>query len=105
MPNAKQEFLQRFSNNENPKTLFEGAQLKYNASWEDKPWLVFTSKEYEAFLDWLDFSYDSGYGSQELFGFILLKGGAWLERHEYDGSERWVKKTRPHLDPLINDKE
>ena len=40
----------------------------------------------------LDFEYDNGYGSQELFGEIIFKDGSWLERGEYDGSEWWSYK-------------
>ena len=40
-------------------------------------------------------SYDSGYGSQKLFGTIVFKNSAWLERGEYDGSEWWQFKKMP----------
>lgn len=36
--------------------------------------------------------YDSGYGIQEVFGYIIFKDNTWLERHEYDGSEWWEYK-------------
>lgn len=45
----------------------------------------------------LDFEYDEGYGSQELFGFIWYNGCTWSERSEYDGSECWQYKKRPDL--------
>jgi hypothetical protein len=54
----------------------------------------YTDAEYNAFLESIDFEYDEGYGSQELFGDVGLDG-AWLEREEYDGSERWALKQRP----------
>ena len=37
----------------------------------------------------LDFNYNDGYGSQEIFGFIVFKDKSWLARREYDGSEWW----------------
>lgn len=40
-------------------------------------------------------SYDSGYGSQRLYGTIVFKNSAWLERGEYDGSEWWELKKMP----------
>lgn len=46
----------------------------------------------------LDFSYDSGYGGQYLFGFIWYEDGTWSERGEYDGSEWWEKKEVPTVD-------
>lgn len=39
--------------------------------------------------------YDSGYGSQRLFGFVCFKDKTWLEREEYDGSECWSYKQYP----------
>lgn len=57
-----------------------------------------TEKEMEAFLNELDFEYDSGYSIQYLFGTIWLKSNeAWLERGEYDGSEWWEYKERPEI--------
>ena len=40
--------------------------------------------------------YDSGFGSQEIAKDLVVVGeGWWLERHEYDGSERWEYKKLP----------
>lgn len=53
------------------------------------------------FLSKLTFTYDSGYGGQELFGFVCFTDGSWLERGEYDGAEWWVyKKTPQFTDPI-----
>lgn len=44
----------------------------------------------------LNFNYDSGFGSQEVYKDLILVGiDFWLERHEYDGSEWWEYKTLP----------
>lgn len=53
-------------------------------------------------LPLLDFEYDDGYGSQELFGYIWYKGGTWSERFVYDGSKRWTHKACP---PIPNSKK
>ena len=45
--------------------------------------------EYAKFMNNLDFTYDSGYGSQQLYGEVMFTDGTWLERDEYDGSEGW----------------
>jgi hypothetical protein len=43
-----------------------------------------------------DKSYDSGYGSAKVNEYLIIAGDDWwLERYEYDGSERWVFKTMP----------
>jgi len=57
----------------------------------------FTPAELEEFLAELNFKYDSGYGSQELFGIIWYEDGTWSERGEYDGSEWWVYKSCPEI--------
>ena len=103
MANAKQEFLELHElRNLNLEEEFQGAQCKYQPSWHDKQWVVFDSSQYKEFLEWLDFTYDDGYGFQQLHGFILLNNG-WLDREEYDGSEYWVLRKRPTLNPQINE--
>ena len=44
----------------------------------------------------LDFEYDSGYGTQHLYGTVWLSDGTWFERREYDGSERWMHVKPPN---------
>lgn len=41
--------------------------------------------------------YDSGYGTQYLFGAVWFTDGTWLERHEYDGAESWRLKFVPAI--------
>lgn len=57
----------------------------------------FTKEEYDEFLTKLDFNYDSGYGSQNLFGIIWYKDGTWSERGEYDGSEWYQYQRCPEI--------
>jgi hypothetical protein len=85
--NAKQEFLR---------------DLKvYNKNIED---VSFIAIKYHGKIitniDELDFDYDNGYGSQNLFGFVLLNDGVWFERYEYDGSECWEYKKTPTIEEL-----
>jgi hypothetical protein len=49
-------------------------------------------------LPLLNFTYDSGYGGQNLFGYIWYTDGTWSERGEYDGSEWWEHKEVPPQD-------
>lgn len=57
-------------------------------------------------LDDLNFNYDAGYGSQELFGVVYCKNSnnrpVWLTREEYDGSEWWDINTIPEFYNNIN---
>lgn len=56
--------------------------------------------------DLKDLDYNSGYGAQELHGYILLDDNDWLERHEcIDGAEWWEYRRNPHLDDKIIDLE
>lgn len=52
--------------------------------------------------DYETFAYDSGFGCQEVFGYIVFKDGSWFERHEYDGSEWWEYKEKPTVDEVFN---
>ena len=56
-----------------------------------------TPEQLEAFLDRLDFNYDSGYGGQVLFGTIWLTDNTWFDRGEYDGSEWWQYNMLPAI--------
>lgn len=51
----------------------------------------------EDFLQSLDFTYDDGFGGQELFGTIWYKDGTWSDRGEYDGSEWWEYQSCPTI--------
>ena len=48
-----------------------------------------------------DINYDSGYGTQYVYGFIVFTDGTWLERKEYDGSEWWGSKRMPIYTDLV----
>jgi hypothetical protein len=56
-----------------------------------------TKDEWNEFLNKLDFEYDSGYGSQELFGTIWYEDGTWSDRGEYDGSEWYEYHMCPEV--------
>jgi hypothetical protein len=47
--------------------------------------------------------YNSGYGRQELFGYIWYSDGTWSCRGEYDGSEWWESVERPDLDVIVGE--
>lgn len=46
-------------------------------------------------------NYDSGYGTQYVYGFIVFTDGTWLERSEYDGAEWWDSKRCPMFTDLV----
>jgi hypothetical protein len=99
MRNAKEEFLSVVQN----QTVL-CAEISYRDCWEHKlPMAEYrlilghTQDQYNAFIESLDFSYDAGYGGQELFGVIWFKDGSWADRGEYDGSEWWQHQTCPGI--------
>ena len=99
MSNAKKELLGELKD---LKTTIECVKITIGDYYEkNKKFIIlkkeFTDFDYNVFLQQLDFEYDSGYGEQELFGYVWLKDGTWLERHEYDGSEWWTHKVRPEI--------
>lgn len=62
----------------------------------------FTSDEYVEFLEAINRDYDSGYGGQNLYGFIWYKNGTWSSRGEYDGSEWWEFNKCPLIPDELN---
>lgn len=61
----------------------------------------YTTEQYHEFLNKINFEYDSGFGGQELYGFVALECGEWLERYEYDGAESWSLKSYPKFENII----
>lgn len=49
----------------------------------------FSTEDYENFMDSLDFEYNAGLGTQNLFGIVWGMENLWLERGTYDGREWW----------------
>jgi len=97
--NAKLEFLNATKSN---KLLCSTITLSYD--WNSgtmfnlKP--GYTPEEYDIFIKNLDFDYDSGYGTQHLYGTIWCEDGVWFDRHEYDGSEHWDFHKYPTIPAL-----
>ena len=87
MRNAKNELLASIPEN---KTVDYGS-VSWEPYYTDKPIRIdFESQsQLDAVLDKLDFEYDNGYGTQELFGTIVFTDNTWLTRWESDGSEEW----------------
>ena len=61
-----------------------------------------TKEDWDSFISYLDFEYDSGYGGQNLFGTIWYVDGTWSERGEYDGSEWWQYQACPNIPQELN---
>ena len=64
-----------------------------------------TKEEWNEFIEKLDFEYDSGYGSQKLFGCIWYTDGTWSTRGEYDGSEWWEHHSCPPIPVELDRKD
>jgi len=59
--------------------------------------LAYTEEQYSNFMLDLDFTYNNGYGGQQLDGKIWFKDGTWADRGEYDGSEWWEYHKCPKV--------
>lgn len=98
--NAKQELLNIITSRN--LTILK-IEIKYtHINWDDNT----TITKNITTLDDLNFDYDAGYGSQELFGVVYCKNSnnrpVWLTREEYDGSEWWDINTIPEFYNNIN---
>jgi hypothetical protein len=67
----------------------------------------YTEEDWNDFLSKMDFMYDSGWGSQNLFGTIWYTDETWSSRWEYDGSEGWEHNFCPEIPDSVRriDKE
>ena len=93
--NAKQELLDIITSRN--LTILKIEITYTHINWDDNT----TITKNITTLDDLNFDYDAGYGSQELFGVVYCKNSnncpVWLTRGEYDGSEWWDINTIPEF--------
>jgi len=98
MTNAKEEFLKHTTGKVvkcAEISLFDYDIYNLNDS-VDLP-VNYTQEQLYAFLKALDIRYNSGYGTQELFGIIWYMDGTYSTRWEYDGSEGWAYNSCPAI--------
>lgn len=98
MVNAREELLEHVGDRE-----VEYVKVRYVRVCFKDDWDITIEGPLNSVLKNLDFTYDNGYGGQELFGYIWYKDGTWSERGEYDGKEWWRHIERPPLDVEIAD--
>lgn len=79
---------------------------KLNSEWGRSPLsdlsIGYSKEEYDLFIESLDIQFHSGYGTQEVYGFIWYKDGTWSSRGEYDGSEWWEYNECPEIPESLN---
>lgn len=100
MRNAMTEFAEEVSG----KTVKCAAVLRGSWAKTDTTYFLpcdYTREEYIAFLESLDFVYNAGFGSQEIFGTIWYTDGTWSSRYEYDGEEWWATVQVPAVPPEL----
>jgi len=99
MTNARQELLDLTTR---LGLAVEAVSIRVGYYYEDEVKVIlkqnYNDIDYKEFLSKLEFTYDSGFGCQELFGRIWFKDGSWATRGEYDGSEWWEHHTRPEIE-------
>lgn len=94
MINAKDELLEHIEGR-----VVEFVRIAYRKDYGEKP--LFIDGSLGDSIKLLDFYYGNGFGSQELFGFVLYSDGTWSEREEYDGSEWWAHREPPTINTDI----
>lgn len=58
----------------------------------------YSKEDWQKFMNELDFEYENSYAQEELYGYVWLCDGSWLERvGEYDASDRWGHKVIPPI--------
>lgn len=101
MTNAKEEFLEHT----NGKQILCAKIATGEDDWKDVNTLLlkqnYTEYDYQHFLMQIDYTYDNGYGGQELFGIIWYTDGTWSSRGEYDGAEWWVHNKCPEIPSVM----
>jgi len=103
--NAKKEFIEIVKNYKVKCALisYEASHINSDPFTEGESILKieYSKKDYESFLQSLNFEYDDGYGGQELFGIIWVEDGTWFSRSEYDGAEGWEYNICPIIDTKL----
>lgn len=104
MENLKKETLNKIADSNRTINDIVWAKIVRHPSLVDEPIVSIlkvnhSEDELNDFINSLNYNYDDGYGIQEVYGTIMFKNNVWLERVEYDGSERWALKKIPSIPP------
>jgi len=94
MKNAREELINHVNNR-----IVDYVKVAYKNSSGD---LVIVEGSLLHVFSKLNFIYDNGFGSQQLFGFIWYKDGTWSDRDEYDGYEQWKHRKPPDKNIDVN---
>lgn len=89
--NAKKELIEHIGDRK-----VEFVSVAFRKNYDDEQARV--KGTLDAVLPQLNFDYDDGYGTQELFGYVWYEDGTWSDRGEYDGAEWWQHQVRPDKD-------
>ena len=98
--NAKEEFLREVKEYGLPVCAKIGIEHNWGSNVDYKVLKHnYIEEEYNEFLESINVTYDSGYGTQECFGVILFKD-SYSDRYEYDGSEYWDNHKMPTIEEV-----
>ena len=97
MENAKKELLRVLYLNAKIKC----ASIQYgwdlNSQVQKTLKVNYSQKDYDEFLNSLDFTYDDESEIQYLYGIVWLEDDTWLSRMDYDGFEWWQHNVLPSI--------
>jgi len=102
MTNAKEELQSLLEKLKQQQLNIVCAEITYEVDYDGSEMsiqlpLAYTEAELEQFFKQLDFRYNSGFGTQCLYGTVWMSYGVWLSRWEYDGSEGWQVNKQPTI--------
>ena len=100
MTNAKIEFL-----TETKKHTVIWASISFENKKTYKLLPGYTKKQYDNFLNFIDFEYDNDYSGQELCGVIMCENGVWFDRNDSDGYEWWEQHKPPKMENFLTGNE
>ena len=100
--NAKEEFLRHTADKSVKCAIITHENWEGDSKHHSSLRVNYTKEEYDTFLTSLDYNYDAGYGTQEVYGTIWYNDGTFSNRWEYDGSEGWDFISTPVIPEELN---
>jgi len=101
--NAKEEFLEKIEEN---SLQVKCAMITFDPPSKSDKFVEqlhillnigYSSKDFNDFLNKLDFEYDNGIGFQNLYGRVWFTDDTWMDRDECNGAEWWVHRKMPTI--------
>lgn len=100
MKNCKTEFLEQTKDKDILCSIIERDGFEANHLC-----IGYSLEDFANFLDKINYEYDNGFGSKEVYGAIWYTDGTWSVRGEYDGLKWWEHKVCPEIPKELTQQE